>query len=461
MEAFTLKGVWWLPENPDHEITGILTFDPYGRSELELFGSYKEGFSKETRNQPIILGAGERGQAITLVYCNDLGTGWSHGQYVWIKPKYRVVFVIQGHHFKCVEDISFDKIWVKFYGLKTWTSSGLFLETVDFKDLPVDRSSGEDVSCEIADLFVTVMRGQTVSGDLRLYSKVDRYALIELSPASPWGLEEICSRVFHFQMFLSLAMRTGTWPLSIVAPNPSGPRWELSIHYSQVTDFQENDWLFRELMYFTLDSLGTDLEQCFRNWIAKSNKLEQTTKLYNLAISKRMFVEDTFLYIAKGVEAYHRQMHEETYIDETEFEELKVDLRKSIKLCIPSDEYKDLRRRIYQSMNLANSPSLHDRLADLREKHKGHNQRLFEDFVTFSDDVVSTRDYLTHYFDAGKSKARTDGPSLYYMSERLRLILELCLLSEMGFNDEELLQMARENVPQDPNRAPGEPQPES
>ena len=214
-------------------------------------------------------------------------------------------------------------------------------------------------------------------------------------------------------------------------------------------------------MYFTLDSLGTDLEQCFRNWIAKSNKLEQTTKLYNLAISKRMFVEDTFLYIAKGVEAYHRQMHEETYIDETEFEELKVDLRKSIKLCIPSDEYKDLRRRIYQSMNLANSPSLHDRLADLREKHKGHNQRLFEDFVTFSDDVVSTRDYLTHYFDAGKSKARTDGPSLYYMSERLRLILELCLLSEMGFNDEELLQMARENVPQDPNRAPGEPQPES
>ncbi len=452
MEAFTLKGVWWLPENPDHEITGILTFDPQGRSELELFGSHKKGLSELPKNQPIILGAGERGQAITLVYCNDLGAGWSHGQYVWIKPKYRPVFIIQGHHFKSVDEVSFNEIWARFYGLDVWTTSKKLLEAVDFARIPVDRSTSEDVSCELANVVISVFRGQSVSGDLRLTSTVDRYAWIEFTPNSPWKLEEVHSRLFYFQMFLSLAMRTSTWPLSIKAPNPSGPRWELSIHYSQMTDFQENDWLFSELMYFTLDSPGTDLERCLRNWFAKRNQLEQTARLYNLAISKRMFMEDTFLYMARAIEAYHRQRHEGSYVSEKEFGALRAELKRSIKSCIPAIEYKDLRRRIYECLNLANSPSLKNRLVELQEKHLCHNRKLFENFGSFAKDVVSTRDQLTHYFDTAESEARTDGPSLYYMNERLRLILELCLLSELGFGDEELQQMAAKNIPQDPER---------
>ncbi|MCE2488645.1 MAG: hypothetical protein J4G17_01535 [Anaerolineae bacterium] len=447
-----MKGVWWLPENPDHEITGILTFDPQGNSELELFGSYKKGLSELPMNQPIILGAGENGKAITLVDCIDLGTGRTVSQFQWVKSRYIPYLIIQGHHFNSVEEVSFERVKVSFCGFTEWASTGKGWGNIRAEDrLPVNPPDS-DIFAELVDSTLVFRRG--FSWSLRRFKEfsIREDAHVDFVADRPWGYEETIARIFHLGVFLSLAMKACSWPVSVNAPNPSGPRWELSIHYHCVTDIQISESVSRYFMYFALDDKREDIEQRLKNWFAISEILQQVVYLFSRGISEKMYPEDRFLTFAKAVEAYHRQIHEETYIDESEFDALKDDLKKSIRSCIPSAEYKDLRRRIYESLNLANNPSLHDRLAELREKHQNHNRKLFEDFGSFSDDVVSTRDYLTHYFDAGESKARVDGSSLHYMSEKLRLILDLCLLSELGFSDEELQQMAVKNIPPDPGR---------
>ena len=55
----------------------------------------------------------------------------------------------------------------------------------------------------------------------------------------------------------------------------------------------------------------------------------------------------------------------------------------------------------------------------------------------FVGKVVDTRNYLTHY-DEGKKETAAVGRELYGLTERLRSILEACLLREVGFEGERL-----------------------
>ncbi len=447
MEAFTTKGHWWLPGNrPDDAIAGILTFDPHGQSELELFGT----FLMQTRNEPIILGVGDKGQAITLVHCLDLSTGSSSSDFVWEYSRYLPSVILQNQHFEREEEVICEHLWIKYYGLEEWASTGKSWGAISADEL-FHRRSDEDTAKVTLDGFeFSVWRDHSRSGDQLNTVLVQRDAAIRLVPDSPWGIDETFAKIFQIRVFLSLAMGTPTWPVSVEASNSSSSLRGFTFHFNPRTEFSESNRLNSHFMHFTLESQLSAIELILRNWFTNYNRLEKVLNLYNQDISSKLVLEEKFLTYAKAVEAYHRQMHKETYVDQTKFVGIKEDLKKTIKSCIPADEYKELRRRIYESMNLANSPSLHDRLADLQEKHQDHNRQLFEEFDTFADAVVSTRDQLTHHFDSDKSKARLDGSSLYYMSKRLRYILELCLLSKLGFDDEVLQEMVTNYLKQSP-----------
>jgi hypothetical protein len=41
LDDFELKGIWWLPEKPDLQISGILSFESEKRISLELLGSFQ------------------------------------------------------------------------------------------------------------------------------------------------------------------------------------------------------------------------------------------------------------------------------------------------------------------------------------------------------------------------------------------------------------------------------------
>ncbi len=443
MEAFTTKGHWWLPGiDPKDAIAGILTFDPRSRSELELFGR----FSVMNEIEPVILGVGDSGQAITLVHCLNLGGRPSSSDYVWEHIIFSPDLILQNQHFEREEEITFESISIKYYGLEEWASTGQSWGTISADEFFRQRSDNDTVTVALDDFKLSIWRDHSRDGDQWNTVSVQRDAAIRLVPDSPWGIDEAYAKIFQIRVFLSLAMRMPTWPVSIQASNSSSSLRGFSFHFKPRTEFRESTRLHSHFMYFTLESQLAAIERILRNWFANCNKLEQVLYLYNRDISSKMALDEQFLIYAKAVEIYHRQMHDETYIDAVEYDELKIVLKKKIKACIPSDEYKELRRRIYQGMNLANSPSLHDRLADLRERHQDHNRQLFEVFDAFADAVVSTRDYLTHYFDTGKSKAKLDGSSLFYMNTRLRYILELCLLSELGFDAPELQEMLTRNI---------------
>ena len=73
-DDFELRGIWWLPENPDQQVSGVLTFNSEDKIRLELIGSFKQlpDFGKsEVEKKDIILGITSDGRLCTLADCYE------------------------------------------------------------------------------------------------------------------------------------------------------------------------------------------------------------------------------------------------------------------------------------------------------------------------------------------------------------------------------------------------------
>jgi len=36
-----IKGLWWLPENPEYKVAGMLHHEPMGKTKLDLIGEFR------------------------------------------------------------------------------------------------------------------------------------------------------------------------------------------------------------------------------------------------------------------------------------------------------------------------------------------------------------------------------------------------------------------------------------
>ena len=68
-----------------------------------------------------------------------------------------------------------------------------------------------------------------------------------------------------------------------------------------------------------------------------------------------------------------------------------------------------------------------------------------EDRKSFIEKVVNTRNYLTHHSEDLKERA-VKGEDLYYLTQKLKICLETCLLNEMGFSLKNIRHLFTENL---------------
>ena len=72
VEKFEYNGKWWLPDNPEGNITGTLRFTPDEGAVLDLMGSFNGSFGiwiGKPFKPEIILGTSSDGKNITLHKC--------------------------------------------------------------------------------------------------------------------------------------------------------------------------------------------------------------------------------------------------------------------------------------------------------------------------------------------------------------------------------------------------------
>ena len=88
--------------------------------------------------------------------------------------------------------------------------------------------------------------------------------------------------------------------------------------------------------------------------------------------------------------------------------------------------------------NFGNNLNLHARLTELIGKYPNNIlDKILGDKIQFVLDVKHSRNYYTHYSNDGEKKALKVG-DLYYLSERLKILLACSFLMEVGFDKDKL-----------------------
>ncbi len=149
-------------------------------------------------------------------------------------------------------------------------------------------------------------------------------------------------------------------------------------------------------------------------------------------------MEFQFLSLIMALEVYHRRLIGNEDISTEEHEERVKQI-----LNNTPDKYREW---LKEKLKYSNEPSLRKRIKEIYDmlKNIGYVTDLIPKKKDFVDDVVNTRNYFVHYDQSLKNKA-LKGTKLYRLIQKLKVLVEICLLKEIGFLDTGIDNIYRQN----------------
>jgi DNA-binding Xre family transcriptional regulator len=448
-------GVWWEPENPGEPLTGTLSVDREHRAELSLVGSFRD--VKQLRNfpgHPVIHGVAGN-QRITLL--DSTALRYSIGSPGTVTTRYMSDLVLIGAHVPQHARLTFESVSASYEHLTPWSSQSGFTQTLDHDE--DQQLAGFTLTYNRPPVYATRVEGaeiRLVAGFEISGSKWEEYTArqavrFNVVPEEPATLEQLRTHFFHrlqnlvaFGVGKPVALLEMHGTLSEVHDaDGDNSRVEILFHRGRRGGSGEIKEVMPWDMFFTFNDLHEDFQLYLQNWLGRSAKLEPVFNLYfGTMFNDNMYEEHRFLSLIQAAESYHRLADfRNSVVTKEDFRPLRKKLRVVIDQAgLPEEEAGILKSK----MTFWNEIVLKDRLQDLLNAEAFLISHLIPNTETFVQKVVSTRNYLTHF--TSKSKARAaSGRELTDLSEQLRFLLELRLLSELGFSDDKKSKIIERN----------------
>jgi len=454
-------GEWFLPSNPNERVHGTLYINRNERLSLELYGSLtSDNLFPELVDQEIILGLSSKSKQVTLYKCHMTKSGGAtlvQGQESG-KPStiYTIVYILIGLHVNSPDELMFDHISAEIFNLDEWVSKSGFInlrpdfEKIKRHEINVEYKLPESIDFEIdkqsSGKFNFVANQPTLSRYQKNVSITQRVQF-QVNTKDEKNIKDLLSYMFSFQNFLILALYRSTYPLSIILRGerykeklPDVKPYRKSIElFISTSNFKENEKpQFDFEMLFSYRLIREKFPQIIKNWFAKYELLKPAFNLlFEQFYNGNRFNENTFLNLAQSAETFHARIHNHTKIPEKEYKTMKEEILN----LVPSKYHSWLK----DLFNFGNNLNLHSRLTELVEKYSNDIlDKIIPDKKMFVKQVKYSRNYYTHYSSDGKKNALKGG-DLFYLSERLKILLVCAFLIEVGF-DKKLLSKCLENV---------------
>lgn len=459
MESVDIRGIWWLPANPDLQIPGRLQFTDEDWPLLELDGCFtgiEEIFSDSER--PIILGIGVDGTRVTLVRCHLVGEQLNLPGLR--TSRYSSTLLIVGGHFSSEDAICFPKYRAAFDRLPEWSRLSGFrrdLKSDDQKHMEEFTASYRFPprgTVEVQGSKIGFHTEFNASGDWLTRGEMRQTLYLEIEPPAPMMYGEMFEGpLYLLQNFLSLGVGLPVYPERVVGvaqdiagggEAPGKPSKSVEMLYfigkRKVTKRQ----LMPQEMLFSYGAIRDEFETCLTRWFERSELLRPILDLYFGTIySPSMYLQHEFLSLAQAVESYHRRTVPGTYLDSAVFERVLFCLKCAIsnpRLHIPAPARSALDGRF----KYMNEYSLRRRLKDLLQDVQDLVAPAIPSVPSLVDSVVVTRNYLTHY-DPDSEERSASGLQLKLLSESLRLLLEVLMLKEVGLDRDVIRSLVESN----------------
>lgn len=453
-EKFEITGEWFLPTDKENRVHGTLTFDPQEGTDLELYGSLEgDNFLPEFKDQEIILGLTSDSKQVTLYSCFMTKSGGAtlvQGEESG-KPSttYSIRYLLIGFHALTKTDLMFNQISSEIFNLGEWVGISGFKrqninqDSIRNHEITVEYKLPESIDFEIDHNtkgrfnFIANHPGLSrYQKSITINQRVEFQAISTIEK----NIDELLEYIITFQNFLTLALYKSTYPLSISLSGErhkkdygNGEKYKKIIKlYFSSRNFKTNEKPKFDLeMIFDYRRIQQDFVTIIKNWYSKYELLEPAFDLvFEQFYNGNKFTVNTFLNLAQSAETFHARVHNHTKIPREQYKKMKEDILKVV-----SHEYHSW---LNDQFNFGNNLNLHSRLTELTEKYSNKIlDKILSDKTQFVLNVKNSRNYYTHYSKDGEKKA-LKGSELFYLSERLKILLVCSFLIEVGFDKDKL-----------------------
>ncbi len=448
-EPIETTGLFWLPEQPDTKLSGVLKISESGEITVDLAGEFGDPFVKPRRlgisarpseeeealDPARIVGILQRGGRLTLDRCLHQKSRFSLPGHVSTSTVSAELALV-GAEYCEGEEVLFSEFSFTIEGLDAWLSiSGIEIEPNTASgggliryhipdDIPVHLPTEAELRFRFGLTFPSVSVPITEAA-------VQQTAEVQINLREPRPIEYFTSVASKLCNFLTLVLDEAVSIQSMTGyldqETTGGEHRPVPVKlYGQFAPWPEKKPTVRlHHTLFRYPQVAIQLDNMMGKWFENYETFEPAFNLYfALRAQPSQFLDTKILWLCQALETVHRRSSGETEMQEEEF----ASLRKSVMQNCPPN------RRQWLGLRLRNELSFRNRINRLLDPFN----RWFGDEdkrEAFVNVVCDTRNYLTHYDDV-TTKDRASGPDeMFGLYEKLEALFQLHLLSQLGFDD--------------------------
>jgi len=449
MENINIEGKWWIPGEEEDKQWGKLEFDPTHYPRLELNDAFKSLIKEEDEDMiDIIVGKSPDVGPVTL-YHNRPRVGFEiKGPDDFRPTVINAEKCLVGYRFEG-KPIKFDQVEVSFPFLSEWLNKPSFdVKKVD-TDIKIKMDDfREKIDLEDGRIELINSLKNPYNSKKKFEIKESSYFRIELENKK---LKDYMNFIQKIRDLLTLMVGKGIDPMFVrgflgTPEDGSKPPTTINFYFPVNTIHQPDQSIATSVMLLPSTLIEDEIEDIFTEWIKKRDEFKWELDYYfGVRDSDSMYPNNKMLNLVQALESYHRKKDEfeDKYMGK-DFDEIKDDLFEKL----PDDLDEKVEGKMRTLIGFSNTFSLKNRLMDIYER----NKNLLEDFEIDENllkKVGDTRNHFTHLL--GKEELEKEEKYMTWQEivatiPKLRLMIEICLLKEIGV-EEETIKKGLQNYP--------------
>lgn len=452
MRTGDIQAIWWRPETPSHTVGGTLRLSwderPTVVTHGSILGPFEPArdigsvFGKQT-SVPLIYGRAADGKALTLV-----GGRLAVHQLHFEMPEAATFEIVGDEVFVGAhvdpDTTRFHRAFLLLEGLLDWRAPTQFTFDVEPSYakpelIRLQAQLPDDIAGLTPEGLVTVKARISTNRDRKGTAGFETQVEIEIS--HPGGLTGEAWRTLYarpLRQLASLALGRGIAVERLEFSEDSGDRIELVWKHKLLAKLPDRALLPDEVL-FSLADLNASFGNTITNWLRASRELEPVFDLFfGIRDAETVYEEDRFGNLSEAVEAYHRRRVGDRPDPVAHAE--RVD---RILGSVQDDDRDWLQPRLETSGEYR----LSERILGLIDQHPWLKGAVVPtNAKRWAGQVAAERNYRAHHDPKARSLV-SSGSGLLGYSMRLTVLLEACLLSELGFDESTIEEALRRASP--------------
>lgn len=440
----TLKGSWFFPDKQDQAQSGTFFYSREEGCYIEVIGEYEDFYTSITssRLHEIILGLTVDGKEITLVGCLKRNHRTNiNGVTV---SRYDANYAFIGKHYNNKECINFNTIKASICDLEDWIGVyGLNVLNINPSERKVNMEyqlpgniiyQGTNEKSIFFEFNCNFTQYKNTSK-----AEIIQTSFIGINTVSPWPFIKILNQFFRLHKFISIAYYDSPHIKNVFLEdkndenNNSSQSQQIELLYTD-NYFNEN---YREGMrlykfLFTYDDIKINFPTIIKGWFELYDKSRWAINLMiELLLIRRSPLELKFTTAIQAVETFHRNVFGGQDLSEVEHE---IRMKKIFE-NVP-EQYK---KWLKEKLNYSNELGLRKRLRDIYDATPIEiTERIIKNPKHFINDIVTTRNYFTHYDNEMKDKIMHRN-EIAKAVDKLKVLLLCSILKEIGLNKDQII----------------------